>query len=147
MKSLRPFPGEFAPWFKARALSGTPTYTFDTVAGRHVAGIKIEQRHPQPSITNAPCDGGQILARRPPELDCAEAEPGRLIEAFQEWVLLEQDRYIEIEMKHCVTFLGLSKVSLSSDLLYRWEVWRACALQEIYFLSGGLEALRCFQST
>lgn len=28
--------GEHAPWFKAPALSGSPTYAFDTVAGRHV---------------------------------------------------------------------------------------------------------------
>jgi predicted 2-oxoglutarate/Fe(II)-dependent dioxygenase YbiX/peroxiredoxin len=29
-------PGDHAPWFKAPALSGSPSYTFDTVAGRHV---------------------------------------------------------------------------------------------------------------
>ena len=53
------------------------------VAGRHVAGVKVEQRHTQPGIANAPRDGGQILAGRPPELDRPETEPGRLIEAFQ----------------------------------------------------------------
>jgi predicted 2-oxoglutarate/Fe(II)-dependent dioxygenase YbiX/peroxiredoxin len=29
-------PGDHAPWFKAPALSGSPAYAFDTVAGRHV---------------------------------------------------------------------------------------------------------------
>jgi predicted 2-oxoglutarate/Fe(II)-dependent dioxygenase YbiX/peroxiredoxin len=29
-------PGDTAPWFKAPALGGSPTYSFDTVAGRHV---------------------------------------------------------------------------------------------------------------
>lgn len=28
--------GDYAPWFTAEALSGSPTYKFDTVAGRHV---------------------------------------------------------------------------------------------------------------
>ena len=28
--------GDHAPWFRAAALSGSPTYQFDTVAGRHV---------------------------------------------------------------------------------------------------------------
>jgi predicted 2-oxoglutarate/Fe(II)-dependent dioxygenase YbiX/peroxiredoxin len=28
--------GDYAPWFTAPALSGSPTYKFDTVAGRHV---------------------------------------------------------------------------------------------------------------
>src|SRR5215212_2482743 len=28
--------GEPAPWFRAVALNGSPTYAFDTVAGRHV---------------------------------------------------------------------------------------------------------------
>ena len=28
--------GDYAPWFKARALSGKKDYTFDTVGGRHV---------------------------------------------------------------------------------------------------------------
>src|SRR5688500_3315687 len=29
-------PGDHAPWFKAPALSGSQSYAFDTVAGRHV---------------------------------------------------------------------------------------------------------------
>lgn len=29
-------PGEHAPWFKAPVLSGSPSYGFDTVAGRHI---------------------------------------------------------------------------------------------------------------
>ena len=29
--------GDHAPWFRAAALSGSPNYQFDTVAGRHVA--------------------------------------------------------------------------------------------------------------
>jgi len=36
IETARVQPGDHAPWFKAPALSGSPAYAFDTVAGRHV---------------------------------------------------------------------------------------------------------------
>ncbi|HWH22720.1 MAG TPA: 2OG-Fe(II) oxygenase [Allosphingosinicella sp.] len=35
-KAARLLPGDHAPWFEAPALSGSPNYKFDSVAGRHV---------------------------------------------------------------------------------------------------------------
>jgi predicted 2-oxoglutarate/Fe(II)-dependent dioxygenase YbiX/peroxiredoxin len=42
--------GDYAPWFSAAALSGSPTYNFDTVAGRHVLMLFYG------SASHAPCD-------------------------------------------------------------------------------------------
>ncbi|SMF67561.1 2OG-Fe(II) oxygenase [Allosphingosinicella indica] len=36
MTATRILPGDHAPWFHAQALSGSPRYAFDSVAGRHV---------------------------------------------------------------------------------------------------------------
>ena len=41
--------GDHAPWFSAAALSGSPTYKFDTVAGRHVLMLFYG------SASHAPC--------------------------------------------------------------------------------------------
>jgi predicted 2-oxoglutarate/Fe(II)-dependent dioxygenase YbiX/peroxiredoxin len=34
--NLPPLPGDYAPWFEAAALSGSPNYSFNTVGGRHI---------------------------------------------------------------------------------------------------------------
>lgn len=42
-------PGDHAPWFRAAALSGSPNYQFDTVAGRHVLMLFFGSARPEPS--------------------------------------------------------------------------------------------------
>lgn len=42
-------PGDHAPWFRAAALSGSPNYQFDTVAGRHVLMLFFGSARPAPS--------------------------------------------------------------------------------------------------
>jgi predicted 2-oxoglutarate/Fe(II)-dependent dioxygenase YbiX/peroxiredoxin len=41
--------GDHAPWFRAAALSGSPSYQFDTVAGRHVLMLFFGSARPEPS--------------------------------------------------------------------------------------------------
>lgn len=41
--------GDHAPWFRAAALSGSPNYQFDTVAGRHVLMLFFGSARPEPS--------------------------------------------------------------------------------------------------
>ena len=41
--------GDHAPWFRAAALSGSPTYQFDTVAGRHILMLFFGTAAPEPS--------------------------------------------------------------------------------------------------
>ncbi|HEV2818070.1 MAG TPA: 2OG-Fe(II) oxygenase [Allosphingosinicella sp.] len=41
--------GDPAPWFRAPALSGSPSYQFDTVAGRHVLMLFFGSARPEPS--------------------------------------------------------------------------------------------------
>ena len=41
--------GDHAPWFQAAALSGSPTYKFDTVAGRHVLMLFFGSTRVEPS--------------------------------------------------------------------------------------------------
>ncbi|MDQ4088104.1 MAG: 2OG-Fe(II) oxygenase [Pseudomonadota bacterium] len=49
--------GDYAPWFSAAALSGSPTYKFDTVAGRHVLMLLYG------STRHAPClEALQVVA-------------------------------------------------------------------------------------
>ena len=42
-------PGEPAPWFRARALSGSPSYSFDTVAGRWIVMLFLGEAGHAPS--------------------------------------------------------------------------------------------------
>ena len=59
MVDAKPLPGTFAPWFKARALSGLPNYSFDTVAGRHVVMLFFG------SAQVGPCRAAlELVARR-----------------------------------------------------------------------------------
>jgi len=41
--------GDYAPWFRAAALSGSPNYQFDTVAGRHVLMLFFGSARLEPS--------------------------------------------------------------------------------------------------
>src|ERR1044072_4928561 len=41
--------GDHAPWFRAPALSGSPNYVFDTVAGRHVLMLVFASASTDPS--------------------------------------------------------------------------------------------------
>src|ERR1043165_7004243 len=41
--------GDPAPWFRLPALSGSPNYQFDTVAGRHVLMLFFGSAKPEPS--------------------------------------------------------------------------------------------------
>jgi hypothetical protein len=49
MSEAKPSTGQFAPWFKARALSGLPNYSFDTAAGRHVVMLFLGSTQHSPS--------------------------------------------------------------------------------------------------
>jgi predicted 2-oxoglutarate/Fe(II)-dependent dioxygenase YbiX/peroxiredoxin len=40
-------PGDYAPWFRTAALSGSPNYVFDTVAGRHVVLLLFGSARPE----------------------------------------------------------------------------------------------------
>ena len=42
--------GDYAPWFSAPALSGSPTYSFDTVAGRHVLMLFYGTTKHEPAV-------------------------------------------------------------------------------------------------
>ena len=68
MNRNMPLPGELAPWFKARALSGSPAYAFDTVAGRHILMLFFGSAQHEPSA-----EALAVVARHRPLFDAQQA--------------------------------------------------------------------------